>query len=76
MTETEWLTQGLSDAGCSAKDASVICSLYEAGRYSEMLYQTKKQRSRLMDAMHESQRRVDCMDYLILRQKKQIQSVP
>lgn len=72
MTEKEYLTQGLSDAGCSEAVAEAICSLYEAGNYQEMLRQMKKQRCELMDAMHESQKKVDRMDYLIYRQEKQM----
>ena len=32
----------------------------------------KKQRCKLMDAMHESQKKVDRMDYLIYHQEKQM----
>ena len=44
MTEKEYLTQGLSDAGCSQDVAEAICALYEAGNYQEMLRRMKKQR--------------------------------
>ena len=72
MTEKEHLAQGLTDAGCSKEAVNGICSLYQAGNYSEMLRQMKKQRCILMDAMHESQKRVDRMDYLINYQEKQM----
>ena len=72
MTESEQLMQGLSDAGCSEKASALICSLFENGRYMEMLHQMKKQRCELIDEMHESQRRVDHMDYLIHAQEKRI----
>ncbi len=72
MTEKEHLGQGLTDAGCSEEAVRGICSLYQAGDYPEMLRQMKKQRCALVDAMHESQKRVDRMDYLIHRQEKQM----
>lgn len=72
MTETERLAQGLAGAGCGDEAAALICSLYEAGNYPEMLRQMRKQRCVLVDAMHESQRKVDRMDCLIGRQEKQM----
>ena len=68
----EQLIQGLSDAGCSTETAERIGSLYEAGSYREMLHQMKVQRCVLVDAMHESQRKVDRMDFLIRNQEKQM----
>ena len=72
MTERERLMQGLADAGCSKGASTIICSLYEAGSYKEMIHQMRKQRCELVDEMHESQRKVDRMDFLIRAQKKQI----
>ena len=65
MTEKERLMQGLSDAGCSAEASSLICALYAAGDYEAMLRQMRRQRCELLDEMHESQRKIDRMDYLI-----------
>ena len=72
IQEREQLRQNLADAGCSAASAGKICALYEAGRYNEMLHQLKLQRCTLLDEMHESQRKVDRMDYLIRRQEKRL----
>ncbi len=72
MSVKEQLIQGLSDAGCSAETARRIGTLYEAGSYGEVLRQMKIQRCALIDEMHESQRRVDRMDFLIRNQEKQM----
>ena len=72
MDTKEQLIQGLSDAGCSMGAAEQIGSLYETGNYQEMLHQMKVQRCTLMEQMHESQRRVDRMDFLIRNQEKQM----
>ena len=72
MSVKEQLIQGLSDAGCSAETVKRIGTLYEAGRYSEVLHQLKVTRCVLMEEMHESQRRVDRMDFLIRDQEKQM----
>ncbi len=72
MTVKEQLIQELSDAGCSAEAAGRIGTLYEAGSYGEVLHQMKVQRCALVEQMHESQRKVDRMDFLIRKQEKQM----
>lgn len=72
MSEKEQLIQGLSDAGCSAEAARRIGTLYETGSYDEVLRQMKMQRCTLVEQMHESQRKVDRMDFLIRNQEKQM----
>ena len=71
MSEKELLMQGLSDAGCSTEAAERISRLCEAGSYDEALHQMKVQRCVLIDEMHESQRKVDRMDYLIRKAEKE-----
>ena len=50
----------------------LIQGLSEAGSYDEVLHQMKVQRCVLIDEMHESQRKVDRMDFLIRNQEKQM----
>ena len=72
MSIKEQLIQGLFDAGCSPETAGKIGRLYEAGSFDEVLHQMKVQRCALIDEMHESQRKVDRMDFLIRNQEKQM----
>ena len=72
MPDAERLMQGLRDSGCSEETAARICSLCSAGDYEGMLHQMKKQRCVLVEEMHESQKKVDRMDYLIHMQEKQM----
>ena len=72
MNVKERLIQGLSEAGCSQETAERISTLYETGSYDEMLHQMKVQRCVLIDEMHESQRKIDRMDFLIRHQEKQM----
>ena len=72
MSEKEQLIQGLSDAGCNEEAAERISRLCEAGSYDEALHQMKVQRCALVEQMHESQRKVDYMGFLIRKQEKQI----
>ena len=61
MDTKEQLIQGLSDAGCTMEAAEQIG-----------LHQMKVQRCTLIEQMHESQRKVDRMDFLIRNQEKQM----
>ena len=72
MDTKEQLIQGLSDAGCTMEAAEQIGSLYETGSYREMLHQMKVQRCTLIEQMHESQRKVDRMDFLIRNQEDEV----
>ena len=72
MIEKEQLIQGLSDAGCSAETVERLSRLCEAGSSNAALHQMKVQRCTLVEQMHESQRNVDYMDFLIRKQEKQI----
>ena len=64
----------LLDAGCSDESASFVNGLVQTGRLSDALHEMKVIRCDLMDALHQSQRRVDCLDYLIRQIEKEIRS--
>ena len=66
------MKQNLHDAGCSEAVAQKIMELYDNGRIREALQTMKKDRCRLMDELHESGRKVDCMDFLIRKTEKEI----
>ena len=70
MPDLDLLMRGLKDSGCPKEAASRICSLCSAGDYEGMLHLMKKQRCALVEKMHESQKNVDRMDYLIRMQEK------
>ena len=71
MPESEQLMQGLKDSGCT-DEAAKICSLCRTGDYEAMLHQMKMQRCVLVEKMHESQKKVDRLDYLIHMQEKRM----
>lgn len=47
-----------------------VCRLYESGQIQEAVRRLRRHRLRLMEKLHESQSRVDCLDFLIHRMKK------
>lgn len=62
----------LLDAGCSDEAAAFVDQLYQAGKISDALLKMKMIRCDLMDELHKSQRKVDCLDYLIRQTEKEI----
>ena len=66
------LKQNLSDAGCFGETAEDIIRMCEAGNIADALRMMKKDRCRLMDELHESGRKVDCLDFLIRNTEKEM----
>ena len=75
-TELEKILSNLSDAGCGSDELEHAKQLYEAGDTGDtetLLRYFRKCRSKRMNELHESQRKVDCLDFLIRRTAKAIQ---
>lgn len=70
----ERMRQNLSDAGCGESVIQEIVSLSENGRFTEALQKMKKDRCRLIEELHESGRKVDCLDFLIRQTEKEMQA--
>ena len=70
----ERMKQNLSDAGCGEIVIDEIIRLYENGRVRDALQKMKIDRCRLMDELHESGRKVDCLDFLIRQTEKELQA--
>ena len=72
MTDyTETLKNCMEDAGMSHEAVTKAIELYQRNARDELVRFLRLQRCELVEEMHESQRRVDRMDYLI-RQSKTI----
>ncbi len=65
-----WI-ENLTDNGCSEEGTSRAKALYEAGDMEGLVKHLRKCRCDLVEEMHESQRRVDRMDYLIRQTQKE-----
>ncbi len=63
---------GLSDLGCGREELSTAERLIGAGRPEELVKHLRRCRCELMDQLHESQRRIDRMDYIIRQTEKSI----
>ncbi len=70
--ELEKILTNLSDAGCGREELARAERLYESGDTEALLRYFRKCRCSRMEELHESQRRVDCLDYLIRQTAKAI----
>ena len=68
--ELEKILTNLSDAGCASEELQKAKQLYEAGETEALIRYFRKCRCSRMDELHESQRKVDCLDYLIRQTMK------
>ncbi len=71
--ELEKILTNLSDAGCGSEELEKARRLYEAGDPETLIRYFRKCRCSRMEELHESQRKVDCLDYLIRQTAKTIQ---
>ena len=71
--ELEKILTNLSDAGCGREELQNARQLYEAGDTEALIRYFRKCRYGRMEELHESQRKVDCLDYLIRQMTKTIQ---
>ena len=55
------LKQCIKDIGCD----NTLAEKFASGSLSERLVLLKKHRQALMDNMHDNQRKIDCVDYII-----------
>ena len=67
----EAVLQNLKDAGCSPDiiDRFMICQ--DAGKTKDSLRVLATQRAALLEEVHASQFKLDCLDYLIYKLRKE-----
>ena len=72
MTET--IRNHLLDAGCPEESTKIVERLCGDGKLDDALRQMKIIRCDLMEELHQSQRKVDCLDHLIRQTEKEIKA--
>lgn len=68
------IVRNLEDAGCDSDKIVHICRLYDAGQISAAVKALRRHRCGLMDDLHQSQSKVDCLDYLVYQMEKVLKS--
>ena len=69
MNYEEALKAGLEETGTDNDIIRLAVELYRCGQDNDLVKLLKAQRCDLVEEMHESQRKVDRIDYLIRRSK-------
>lgn len=65
------LYENLADAGCDVDFAEQIIALLNTEQFEEGLAMLLKHRKTILDSCHAEQKKIDCLDYLIYRLKKE-----
>ena len=59
------LRQNLIDAGCGEDLTRSCMELAKENRWDRILSLLSKQRTALLDTIHDGQKRIDCLDFLV-----------
>ncbi len=65
------LRENLKDAGCDLDTIYRCEALAQGEKRGELIRVLSLHRRALLDAVHENERRIDCLDYLIYQIEKQ-----
>ncbi|MBP3867602.1 MAG: hypothetical protein IKF60_09645 [Solobacterium sp.] len=69
-TTPDDIYSGLQDAGCPKEQAVYVSQLLKDGQKDAAVRELNRCRCQLLDALHKTQRQVDCLDYLIRQTKE------
>ena len=72
--QLEQICMTLRDAGCTETEITGACTVYRTGSRAALLRYLRQCRYSRMEELHESQRHVDLLDFLIRQTKKTTQS--
>ena len=61
----EAIVQNLEDAGCAPDTIECCITCMEQGKKTELLKHLDAHRAGLLNRVHEEQRQIDCLDYLV-----------
>lgn len=65
------ILQNLKDAGCNSEIADRVIMLSETGNSVTALNILAKHKMKLLDNLHKTQKKIDCLDFLIFNFKEQ-----
>lgn len=61
----EAVIQNLEDAGCAPDIIECCITCMEQGKKNELLKRLQEHRTGLLDKVHEEEKHIDCLDYLV-----------
>lgn len=65
------LIQNLKDAGCDQAAIQIFLTDLYSGEPSRGIRLLERHRRSLLDVLHQQQKRIDCLDYLLFMLRKQ-----
>ena len=68
------LRQNLIDAGCGTDAVQTCMALAQERKTAELIRVLSRHRRMLLDSLHQSEQRIDCLDYLVYTLEKQTES--
>ncbi len=68
------IIQNLKDAGCDEATIQIFMKDLECGRHMDGTQLLEAHRRSLLDQLHQNQRQIDCLDYLLFMLKKEKES--
>lgn len=71
MNDTNAVLQNLKDAGCDDEVVKTFMELAEAGEKQKQYRLLEKHRRDLLDKVHNRERQIECLDYLVFQMKKE-----
>lgn len=74
MTE-EIVIRNLRDAGCNLDIIEKFLFYFKKDDRQSQLYLLQKHRNHLLDSVHQDERRIDCLDYLVYQIQKNVKGV-
>lgn len=61
----EAIIQNLKDAGCSQDTIECCLTFLDIGKRAELLKRLEEHRKGLLRKVHEGEKQIDCLDYLV-----------
>lgn len=61
----EAVVQNLRDAGCSPDTIRCFMGYFDKGHWKEQLSLLEEHRARILSKVHEEEKQIDCLDYLV-----------
>lgn len=71
MNDTNAVLQNLKDAGCDDEVVKTFMELAETGEKQKQYRLLEKHRRDLLDKVHNRERQIECLDYLVFQMKKE-----
>lgn len=70
LLNTKAVIQNLQDAGCDDETVACFMKMTERGEHQEQLKLLERHRRCLLKRVHENEKQIDCLDYLVFQMKK------